>query len=239
MTLSIWYALAAGIVSFVTPCVLPLVPAYLANIAGATAIEAGAKTSRLPALFHSLFFVLGFSIVYILFGAGIGLLGSALASVSTLLMNIIAGSLLLLFGIYILAALKVPWLNYESKLQFNAGQSTGYVRSVIIGGVFALGWSPCTGPFVLAVGLMAMNTHNIAGGAVLLIFYSIGLGIPFVLLGVLWGFIMPFWKSINKYLGLISLISGILLVIFGILFLTQWINEIRGFLGQFIHFEGL
>jgi cytochrome c-type biogenesis protein len=86
---------------------------------------------------------------------------------------------------------------------------------------------------------MAMNTHNMLGGAILTICYSLGIGIPFIIIGVLWGFIMPFWKNINKYLGLISLISGFLLIIIGILFLTQWINDLRGFLGQFIHFQGL
>ena len=218
-------AFIAGLFSFISPCVLPLVPAYIANLAGATAIEPGAKRSRLPALFHSLMFVAGFTVIFVFLGASVGLLGSAFTA-NPQLLRWIAGSLVLLLGIYIIAAWKIPWLNYEKRMNFSTGRKTGYVRSMIIGGAFALGWTPCVGPILGAILALAWSSQNVALGAELLIIYSLGMGIPFILIGLLWGFIMPLWKSINKYLGIISLVSGAILIIVGILILTNSLSII-------------
>lgn len=221
-------AFSGGLLSFFSPCVLPLVPAYLANLAGATAIESDARKSYLPTLFHSLSFVLGFSIIFIGLGASVGLIGTAITAHSSLLRQI-AGSLIIAFGVFLIAAYKLPWLNYEKRIDAKVGSSPGYLRSIGIGAAFALGWTPCIGPILGAILMIAWSSQTVAEGALLLLIYSLGMGIPFILLGLVWGAIMPFWKSINRYLGVISIASGVLLIIVGILMLTgnlAWLSQL-------------
>ena len=212
-------AFSGGLLSFFSPCVLPLVPAYLANLAGVTAIDPNSRKSFLPALFHSLAFVLGFSIIFIGLGASIGLAGNILTAHS-LLLRYIAGGLIIAFGIFLIAAYKLPWLNYEKRFKTTTSSSPGYFRSVGIGAAFALGWTPCIGPILGAILMLACNSQTVGEGALLLTVYSLGLGIPFIIIGLAWGAIMPLWKSINRYLGVISIVSGVLLIIVGILILT-------------------
>lgn len=225
-------AFTAGVLSFFSPCVLPLVPAYLANLAGITAIDPQTRTSRLPVLFHSLSFVLGFSAVFITLGASVGLIGTAITAHSVLL-RYIAGGLIIAFGVFLIAAFKLPWLNYEKRLNpATSSPHPGYFRSIAIGAAFALGWTPCIGPILGAILTLAWSSQTVGEGALLLTVYSLGLGIPFVLLGLVWGAIMPLWKSINRYLGVISVASGVLLIVVGILILTgnlawlsQWVSS--------------
>lgn len=209
-------AFSAGLLSFISPCVLPLVPAYIANLAGTTAIESETRTSRWPTLFHSLFFVLGFSLIFIVLGASVGLIGNVIVAYSMLLRKI-AGGIIILFGIFLIASYKLPWLNYEKRVNFRMSGSRGYLRSVLIGAVFALGWTPCVGPILAAILIMAGMSHTVGQGALLLVLYSLGMGIPFIAIGLAWGTIMPLWKGINRHLGKISIISGILLIIVGVL----------------------
>ncbi|HJX03809.1 MAG TPA: cytochrome c biogenesis protein CcdA [Dehalococcoidia bacterium] len=221
-------AFIAGILSFFSPCVLPLVPAYIANLAGSTAIEPGARSSRIPALLHSICFVIGFSIIFVLLGASVGLLGTVITAHADIL-RIIAGVLITLMGLFIILAFKIPWFNYEKRIHFSPSRNPGYIRSVLIGMAFALGWTPCVGPVLGAILALAWSSQNVGLGARLLIVYSLGMGIPFILIGLAWGAVMPLWKNINKHLGLISIISGILLIIIGILILTNnfaWISMI-------------
>ena len=136
-------AFGAGLLSFLSPCVVPLVPVYLASLAGPGIFEP--RTSRIhPSIFlHSLSFVIGFSIIFSLWGAGAGLIGSALVAYSAVIRQI-AGILLIVFGLLMLATLKVPWLNYEKRLNPSLGSTSGYLRSFLIGVVFPVAWIPCT-----------------------------------------------------------------------------------------------
>ncbi|MCJ7655567.1 MAG: cytochrome c biogenesis protein CcdA [Dehalococcoidia bacterium] len=222
-------AFSGGLLSFFSPCVLPLVPAYLANLAGVTAIDPQSRKSYMPALFHSLSFVLGFSLIFIALGASVGLIGTTITAHSALLRQI-AGGLIIAFGIFLIAAFKLPWLNYEKRLKTTASSNPGYLRSIGIGAAFALGWTPCIGPILGAILTLAWSSQTAAEGALLLTIYSLGLGIPFIILGLVWGAIMPLWKSINRYLGVISIVSGVLLIIVGILILTGNL----AWLGQFV-----
>jgi len=222
-------AFSGGLLSFFSPCVLPLVPAYLANLAGITAIDPNTRRSYLPPLFHSLSFVLGFSIIFIGLGASVGLIGTTITAYSVLLRQI-AGGLIIAFGIFLIAAFKLPWLNYEKRLTTKTGSNPGYFRSIGIGAAFALGWTPCIGPILGAILTLAWSSQTVAEGALLLTVYSLGLGIPFIILGLVWGAIMPLWKSINRHLWAISLASGVLLIIVGILMLTGNL----AWLGQFV-----
>ncbi len=212
-------AFTAGILSFFSPCVLPLVPAYIANIAGATAIDTNIRTNYLPALLHSISFVIGFSIIFVLLGASVGLVGTSI-SAHALLFQRISGGLIIAFGIFLIAAYKFPWLNYEKRVKLDTTRNPSYLRSIIVGSIFALGWTPCVGPILGAILTLAWSSNGVWEGALLLITYSLGMGIPFILIGLAWGAIMPIWKSINRYLGLISIISGLLLIIVGILIVT-------------------
>jgi cytochrome c-type biogenesis protein len=226
--ISLIVAFSAGLLSFFSPCVLPLVPAYIANLAGSTAIDTNARKSYIPTLFHSLSFVLGFATVFVLLGASAGLIGNVINAYTHLLKQI-AGTLIILFGIFLIASYKIPWLNYEKRLRVNTSRNPGYVRSLVIGALFSVGWTPCVGPILGAILMYAGVSQKVGSAAVMLLVYSLGMGIPFIIIGLAWGFIAPLWKGLNKHLGLISIISGGLLIIIGILMLTGQLS----ILGQF------
>ena len=140
---TVFVALGAGLLSFLSPCVLPMVPVYLASLYGPGIFEG---TGFRPAiLLHSLSFVLGFSVVFVLLGIIAGVTGHAIIPDINLLRKI-AGSLMIAFGVFMLLAMKVPWLNYEKRLKPRAGNATGYLRSFVIGGSFSMGWTACIGP---------------------------------------------------------------------------------------------
>jgi cytochrome c-type biogenesis protein len=221
-------AFTAGLLSFFSPCVLPLVPAYIANLAGTAAIDTKTRTSYLPTLFHSISFVLGFSLIFIIMGASVGLIGTSITAYSNLLRQI-AGGLIIVFGIFLIASYRLPWLNYEKRVNFNTGRNPSYLRSVLIGAVFALGWTPCVGPILGAILMLAWSSQEVWQGARLLIIYSLGLGIPFILIGLAWGAVVPLWRGINQHLGKISIISGVLLIIVGILILSGRLSILSQF----------
>lgn len=221
-------AFIAGLLSFFSPCVLPLVPAYLANLAGASAIDTGASRNIWPTFLHSVAFVLGFSILFILMGASAGLIGSVITQYSDIL-RIVAGILIIIFGIFLIAAYKIPWLNYEKRLHVQGSRNPGYLRSLLIGAAFSVGWTPCIGPILGSILFIASYTQETAKGALLLATYSLGMGIPFLVIGIAWSYIVPFWKGLNRHLALISIISGILLIIVGILMLTNQLTWLSSF----------
>ena len=215
---SLLVAFVAGLASFLSPCVLPLVPVYLASLVGPEIFEARAK--RLPVFLHSLSFVVGFSIVFIIMGAGAGLAGFAIGTHLAIVRQI-AGSLLIVFGLFMLAALKLPWLNFERRLNPSLGATTGYLRSFLIGAVFSLAWIPCVGPILGGVLTLAMGSETAWQGACLLAIYSLGLGLPFLIMGVAFDFITPLLKRIHRYSTAIHIFSGALLIAIGILILTN------------------
>ena len=220
MEISIVIAFSAGLLSFLSPCVLPLVPVYLASLVGPEIFGDRVTGNRLPIFLHSLSFVVGFSLIFTTMGAIAGLTGFAI-SPSLALLNKISGSLLIAFGLFILAALKVPWLNYEKRLTPSLGSTTGYLRSFIIGAAFSLAWTACVGPILAGILALALNSATVWRGAYLLAIYSLGLGLPFLIIGVAFDSITPLLKRIHRYSNLIYLISGLLLVVVGVLVLTN------------------
>jgi len=223
-----WTAFIAGLLSFFSPCVLPLVPAYLANLAGESAIDIGGSRRVWPTLLHSVAFVLGFSILFILMGASAGLIGASIIAYSDIL-RLVSGMFVIIFGVFLIAAYKIPWLNYEKRLHMKGARNPGYIRSLMIGAAFAVGWTPCIGPILGSILFIASYTGETIKGAALLAVYSMGMGIPFLLIGLAWSYIMPFWSGINRHLGLISIISGLLLIIVGILMLTNQLTWLSRF----------
>ncbi len=213
-------AFGAGLVSFVSPCVLPLVPVYFASLVGPEILERETAPGPVPVFLHSFSFVLGFSLVFTLMGALIGLAGIAISPSSPLVQRI-SGSLLIAFGLFLLAALKIPWLNYEKRLTLPLGITTGYLRSFLIGSVFALAWTPCISPILGGVLALALSSETAWQGAFLLASYSLGLGLPFLIIGAAFGSISPLLKRIRGYSRLIYIVSGVLLVAVGVLILTN------------------
>ncbi|PIX27330.1 MAG: cytochrome C biogenesis protein CcsB [Chloroflexi bacterium CG_4_8_14_3_um_filter_45_15] len=212
-------AFIAGLLSFLSPCVLPLVPVYLGSLAGPEVFTAGSKT-RLPLFLHSLSFVIGFSLVFIIMGAGAGLAGFAIGSHLALIRQI-GGGLLIFFGLFLLASLKVSWLNYEKRLAVSRSITTGYLRSLLIGAIFSLAWTPCVGPILGGILALAWSSETAWHGAYLLALYSLGLGIPFLIIGAAFDSITPLLKRIYRYSRAIYIFSGVLLIAVGILILTD------------------
>jgi cytochrome c-type biogenesis protein len=222
---SVLLAFGYGVLSFVSPCTLPLIPVYLANIAGPATANAGTVRGR--TFVHSTFFVAGFTIVFTLWGAGAGLLGSALATHLALLRSV-AGGLLVLFGLLMLASLRVPWLNYERRLRAGAGGRARWIRSFIMGAVFPVAWTPCASWVLGSILLLAGTSQSATRGALLLAVYSLGLGLPFLAAGVALDFLAPFLKRLARYSTAVYVASGLLLIAVGVLFIT---NRVSWFLG--------
>ena len=221
--ISLIVAFSAGLLSFLSPCVLPLVPIYLASLYGPEIYDSTIARRRLPLLLHSLSFVVGFSIIFTILGAIAGLTGYAI-TLNTALLNTIAGSLLIVLGIFMLAALKVPWLNYEKRLTPSLSNTTGYLRSFIIGAAFSLAWTPCVAPILGGILTLASVQATAWQGAYLLAIYSLGLGLPFLIIGVAFDSIIPLIKRINRYSRWVYIISGLLLITVGILILTDMLS---------------
>lgn len=226
--ISLIVAFGAGLLSFLSPCVLPLVPVYLASLAGAEALSSGEARTRIPLFFHSFSFVAGFAAVFTALGAVAGVTGYAI-SLNSVLLDKIAGSLLVVFGVFMLAALKVPWLNYEKRLAPSLGNKTGYLRSLVIGAVFALGWTACVGPILGGILTLASVKATAWQGAYLLAIYSLGLGLPFLVIGVAFDSLSPLLRRIHRYSQAIHIIGSLLLITIGILVLTNnigWFTSI-------------
>ncbi|MFC1907872.1 cytochrome c biogenesis CcdA family protein [Chloroflexota bacterium] len=218
--ISLIVAFGAGLLSFLSPCVLPLVPVYLASLYGPEIFEPGARRARMPLFLHSLSFVIGFSIVFIILGAAVGLVGFAIGAHLGLIRQI-SGSLLIVFGLFMLVALKIPWLNFEKRLTSSQGVTTGYLRSFLTGGIFSLAWTPCVGPILGGILTLALGSGTAWQGASLLTVYSLGLGLPFLIIGIAFDFITPLLKHIHRYSTIIYIVSGLLLIAMGILILTN------------------
>ncbi len=219
-------AFTGGIVSFASPCILPLVPLYLANIAGASILTADRPT-RSHILLHTISFIFGFSLVYTPLGALFGLLGGAAPQG---ILDTVAGALLIAFGIFLIAVTKVPWLNYEKRLDFGKAKGTGYLRSLFIGVIFSVGWIPCTSGILGIIMTGAAESQTAWRGAYLLIAYCLGLGLPFIAVGLAWGAVSRYFKWISRHYSVILIVAGILLISVGILMLTGYLEYVIAFM---------
>jgi len=209
-------AFVAGILSFLSPCVLPLVPVYLANLAGISVLTSDPPGRRYIML-HTISFIAGFSLVFTALGASFGLLG---AMVPFGLLNKIAGVLLILFGIFLLAATKLPWLNYEKHLSFNQAKGSGYFRSLSIGAIFSLGWTPCVGPVLGGIITLAWSSQTVWQGICLLFAYCLGLGLPFIGVSLAIGTASRYLSWLSHHASVALAVSAGLLIGVGILMLT-------------------
>jgi len=215
-------ALAAGILSFLSPCILPLVPVYLANIAGMS-ILTSEPPSRRYIILHTISFVVGFSLVFTALGASVGLLG---AMISLELLRNAAGALLIVFGLFLLAATKLPWLNYQKRLNLTQAKGSGYLRSLSIGAIFSLGWTPCVGPVLGGILALAWSSQTVWQGIYLLLAYCLGLGLPFIGVSLALGAASRYLSWLSRHAFATSAISAALLIGVGILMLTGRLDYI-------------
>ena len=227
MQVSIFIAFGYGVLSFLSACILPVIPVYMSSLVGPEIFEEKAKRKRLPIFRHSLSFVLGFTLVFTLFGAGSGLLGAVLLNHLSVVRQI-SGVVLILLGLVMLAALKIPWLNYEGRLKLSLPAGGGYLRSFLAGAVFPVAWIPCTSWALGGILMMAGASQTAWQGAFLLAIYSLGLGLPFLIMGAAFDFVAPLLKNMRRYSGWIYVISGLLLIIMGVLVLTDKLSLLPG-----------
>jgi len=221
-------AFGAGIISFLSPCVLPLVPGYVSYMSGLTAgsedMSAHAKTAR--ATLASLVFVLGFTVVFVPLGATATLVGSFLTDYRNEL-RILSGVLIIVLGLVFMDIIKVPFLQQEARFHPKPGAGLG--GAALLGGAFAFGWSPCIGPVLGSVLTLAVGRGTdgtVTEGAMLLGVYSLGLGVPFVLAGLGVTRLTSVVGWLRKHTRRVSLASGALLIIVGVLFITDQLFRI-------------
>jgi cytochrome c-type biogenesis protein len=223
LTVSVQAALLAGIISFLSPCVLPLVPSYLCFITGATLDELsdgdGASVSQQRrALLAALMFVLGFSTVFVTLGASASAAGQLLREYLGVLSQI-AGVFIILMGLHFLGVFKFALLNREARYH-QQSRPVGLLGAYGIGLAFAFGWTPCIGPVLATILTIAASEQDVARGAGLLAIYSLGLGLPFLLAAAGVGTFLGFLGKFRKHLGTVERVMGGLLVLTGIMFLT-------------------
>jgi len=262
---SILVAFAAGLLSCASPCVLPLVPAYLGYLTGAAidsttpapvAAGAGPGAASIamgggppagvagPSPFlHAVAFVSGFSLVFIAFGASIGLLGFFLGGNEFVIRDQqdtilkVAGGALIIMGLHLSGVITIPFLEQERRINIKGGDRAGYARSFVVGSSFSAGWSPCIGPTLGAVLTLSAASASVWQGVVLLAVYSAGLAVPFLAMGLAFNTLKPAYAWLKRYMGVVNYVSGALLIIVGILVFTDSLINLNsmfnfGFLGD-------
>ena len=214
-------AFGAGLISFLSPCVLPLIPGYISYISGQSLQEI--LNQKKINFFPLILFCLGFSTVFVILGASASFLGQTLLQNSEIL-RIAAGIIIIIFSLQLIGIINIPYLNFEKR--FDAKESRNILFPYVIGVAFGFGWTPCIGPILGSILALASIEETLSRAVILLILYSLGLAIPFVLSGYLIQKFLIFSKNFRKNINLISKIGGIILLITGILILTNQLQAI-------------
>jgi len=217
----LFIAFSAGLISFLSPCVLPLIPGYISYVSGSSFNELIEKknTNLIPIIL----FTVGFSIVFIIFGAASTFLGQLLLQ-NSFELRIVAGVIIIIFSLQIIGVINLKFLNYEKRIQTNNNKSI--FSPIILGAAFGFGWTPCIGPILGSILALAATEESINKGILLLFFYSLGLAIPFILSGYLIQKFLIFSKNFKKNINLVSKIGGSILLITGILILTNQLQAL-------------
>lgn len=210
-------SLLEGIVTFISPCLLPMLPIYISYFAG------GSERNNKRVVQNALGFILGFTVVFVLLGALAGSFGRLLKEYHTTV-NIITGLIVLFFGLHFLGVFKLPLFKGTKAAKID---NLGFFSSILFGIVFSIGWTPCVGAFLGSALMLATSQGNVAEGVVMLLFYSLGLGIPFFLSALLIDRLKGAFSFIKKHYRIINIVSGVFLVIIGVLMAT-------GLLGRFL-----
>jgi cytochrome c-type biogenesis protein len=226
-------AFGAGLVSFISPCVLPLVPGYLSFVAGVSLGElrnGDVAEIRQKVLFNTLAFVLGFSAVFIALGASASALGSLLLERQREIAQV-AGLVVIVFGLHTMGVLRIPFLYQEKRAQM-VSKPAGLVGSFLVGVAFAFGWTPCIGPILASILSLAATEGTFKAGIVLLVAYSLGLALPFLLTALAFNQVVLVFDQLKRHMRMIEILSGSLLIGVGILISTHELDRISAWFQQ-------
>jgi cytochrome c-type biogenesis protein len=220
--ISVGLALLAGLASFLSPCVFSLVPAYVGYLGGLSTGTAGSengKSNRWLTFSHGLAFVLGFSVVFVLFGVVAAYAGALLFDLRFWLAKI-GGIVVIVFGLHMIGVFHLPFLAYDTRIQQAPDPKWGYLSSALMGVFFSAGWSPCVGPVLGAILTLAINGGSVSLGATLLSAYSIGLAIPFLIAALGIGWVTTILRKYGKTMRYVEIAMGVILVIIGVMLFT-------------------
>jgi cytochrome c-type biogenesis protein len=230
--ISLFVAFTAGLISFLSPCVLPLIPSYMAFITGVSleelAEQENLKKVRKTVILNSSFFILGFSSIFIAMGASATFIGTFLQE-NIRWFEIIGGIVIIILGLHFAGVFKLKFLERERKIHIK-NKRLGLLGTFAVGMAFGAGWTPCVGPILGSILTLAATTQNIGKGILLLVFYSLGLGIPFFLAGILIHKFFEYFKAIRKHFKIITAVGGILLIIVGVLLISGYFTAMFSYL---------
>ncbi|HEX3670408.1 MAG TPA: cytochrome c biogenesis protein CcdA [Candidatus Cybelea sp.] len=227
-------AFLAGLVSFVSPCVLPLVPAYLSLLTGESVENLQAEATaraRVQTLAHAVAFVIGFSVIFIALGLSASAIGGTLAA-NRVLVTQIGGTIVVVLGLHMMGMIRIPWLMMDSRLHLTRDRAT-FWTSGIVGMAFAAGWSPCIGPILAGILAIASQQHS-AQAALLLSFYCLGLAVPFLITAGAVGAILPLLRRIRPSLRAIEFGAGAFLIVVGLVLVNDAFLNVAGWFYQFV-----
>lgn len=224
-------AFIAGLLSFLSPCVLPLIPSYITYITGLSFADLQAEHPthivRQKSILHSIAFISGFTVVFVLLGASATYIGSFMQSNATLIRKV-GGVLIILFGIHVTGLIPLKFLLREKRVTVSH-KPAGYAGSFMVGLFFAAGWTPCIGPILAAILTLAATEENVYNGIALLLFYSLGLGIPFLLSSLAMHQFLLLFNRFKKYIRIFEIITGLFLIIVGVLLFSNWLSRLSGY----------
>ena len=223
--LTLLVAFLAGLVSFLSPCVLPVMPGFLSYLAGSTLKEANAR--RFEIFLNSFFFVLGFSVIFALLGVLLNTVLSAIAYEAQTWLARIGGAIIIFFGLYLTGLIHLPFLEREYKFHLKTKFKSKYLTSFVFGAAFASGWTPCVG--AVLGGILGLAASNPGSSFLLLFSYSLGLGLPFLLLGAFAAQGAQLIQKFAKYLRIVNIVFGVLLIVIGVLAFTQNLDSVANF----------
>lgn len=231
-------AFAFGVLSFISPCVLPIVPGYLSFISGVSFDEMQSSENRSRVrkriLLNALIFIAGFSLVFVALGASATAIGRFLHEQIDIISKI-AGAVIIVFGLHMVGVFKIPFLNYEKRFHIE-GKRLGLFGAFVVGLAFAFGWTPCIGPILAAILAIASQQETVGQGVLLLAAYSLGLGIPFLLAGLSVTMFFNVFNKFKRHLHTVEIVGGILLIGVGILIMTNYLTILSGYLVKWFPF---
>ena len=228
-------AFLAGLVSFVSPCVLPLVPAYLSFLTGSTLEElqsSMAAPARARVIAHAVAFIIGFTIVFVALGASASAIGGVLKSNRVLIAQI-GGVIIILLGLQMMGVFRLKFLAMDKRLHLQP-RNRSFLMSGVVGIAFAAGWSPCIGPILAAILAIASQAGGAAQGAWLLFIYSMGLAVPFIVLALAFGAVLPALNRMKRFLPAIEMAAGAFMIFVGIVLINNWFLPLAGKLYQYV-----
>lgn len=228
-------AFIAGLLSFLSPCVLPLIPSYITYITGISFADLQAEHPsyiiRQKSILHSLCFISGFTTVFVLLGASATFIGSFLSE-NAVIIRKVGGVLLVLLGLHVTGIFHVKFLLGEKRVSIKH-KPAGYAGSFLVGIAFAAGWTPCIGPILAAILAVAATEERVYQGVLLLLLYSLGLGVPFFLSALAMHRFMEVFNRFKKYIHIFEIITGVFLIVIGVLIYSNWLSRLSGYVTIF------